>query len=81
MGPRIRGGWSVLPPHRRPSEHGGTGKDPIWVLSVADLADELVYREDPLMPGVHGFVEPMLPTTLDAYESALLRTRQAWRLL
>jgi hypothetical protein len=81
------GGMSVapdspgnLPAHRRPAEHGGTGKDPIWELDVADLGDELRYREDPLMPGVHGFVEPVLPTTFDAYESAVLATRRAWRL-
>jgi hypothetical protein len=82
------GGMSVapdspgnLPAHRRPPEHGGTGKDPIWELDVADLGDELVYREDPLMPGVHGFLEPVLPTTFDAYQSAFSATRRAWRLL
>jgi hypothetical protein len=81
------GGMSVapdspenLPTHRRPPEHGGTGKDPIWQLDVTELGDQLVYREDPLMPGVHGFVEPVLPTTFDAYESALLETRHAWQL-
>jgi hypothetical protein len=70
-----------LPTHRRPPEYGGTGKDPIWELDAADLGDELMYREDPLMPGVHGFVEPVLPTTFDAYESAVLETRRACRLL
>jgi hypothetical protein len=33
------------------------------------------------MPGVRGFVEPILPTTLHGYESALLKTRRAWQLL
>ena len=70
-----------LPTHRRPPEYGGTGKDPIWELELADLGEELVYREDPLMPDAHGFVEPALPTTFDAYESALSQTRRAWRLL
>jgi hypothetical protein len=81
------GGMSVapdsaenLPAHRRPPEHGGTGKDPIWELAVADLSDELVYREDPLMHGVHGFIEPSAPITFERYESALLGTRAAWRL-
>ncbi len=81
------GGMSVapdspenLPAHRRAPEHGGTGKDPIWELDVTELGVHLVYREDPLMPGVHGFVEPALPTTFDAYESALLATRHAWQL-
>lgn len=81
------GGMSVapdspenLPAHRRPPEHGGTGKDPIWELAVTELGADLVYREDPLMPGVHGFVEPISTTTFAAYESALLATRRAWRL-
>jgi hypothetical protein len=81
------GGMSVspdspdhLPEHRRPPSHGGTGKDPIWELKVADLGDELEYREDPLMPGVHGFIEPSRAITLTEFESALVATRQAWRL-
>jgi hypothetical protein len=64
-----------LPAHRRPPEHGGTGTDPIWELDVTELGDELVYREDPLMPGVHGFAEPASTTTFAAYESALIATR------
>lgn len=81
------GGMSVapdspvnLPAHRRPPEHGGTGSDPIWELDVTELGHELVYREDPLMPGVHGFVEPSVPMTLEEFESTLLATRPAWRL-
>lgn len=81
------GGMSVahdsadnLPAHRRSPEHGGTGKDPTWELDSSDLGDDLVYREDPLMPGIHGFVEPALPTSFDAYEAALTATRQTWRL-
>lgn len=83
------GGMSVapdspgnLPAHRRPPEHGGTGKDPIWEIAADDLGgEELVYREDPLMPGAHGFVEPASTTAFQAYETALLATRQSWRLL
>jgi len=81
------GGMSVapdspgnLPEHRRPSDQGGTGKDPVWVLDVVDLGDELVYRDDPLMDGVHGFVEPSAPMLFERYESALLATRRTWRL-
>ena len=81
------GGMSVapdspgnLPEHRRPSDQGGTGKDPVWVVDVADLGDELVYRDDPLMPGVHGFVEPSAPMLFEQFESALLATRRTWRL-
>jgi hypothetical protein len=70
-----------LPRHRRPAEHNATGKDPIWELAAADLGPELVCREDPLMPGVHGLIEPTRPTTLDDFESALAKTRPAWRIL
>jgi hypothetical protein len=51
------GGMSVapdspmnLPAHRRPPEYGGTGKDRAWELDAAELGNELVYREDPMMP-------------------------------
>lgn len=81
------GGMSVapdsplhLPEHRRPPSYGGTGKDPVWELDLADLGDRLVYREDPLMPGVHGFIEPRVPMQFAEFESALLATRQGWRL-
>lgn len=81
------GGMSVapdlptsLPAHRRPPKFGGTGKDPVWELEVAELGSELVYRQDPLMPGVHGFIEPGRRMAFEAYEDALLRTRGAWRL-
>lgn len=81
------GGMSVapdspmhLPAHRRPPEHGGTGKDPIWQLDVEALGDDLVYREDPQLSGEHGFIEPAGPMTLQQYESALFTTRDAWRL-
>jgi hypothetical protein len=81
------GGMSVapdsadhLPEHRRPPSHGGTGKDQVWELDVADLGDSLVYREDPLMPGIHGFIEPRRPMAFFEFEAALVETRQAWRL-
>jgi hypothetical protein len=81
------GGMSVapdspmhLPAHRRPPEFGGTGKDPVWELEVAELGSELVYREDPLMPGIHGFIEPARRVPFEGYQDALSRTRGAWRL-
>jgi hypothetical protein len=82
------GGMSVapdspanLPAHRRPPEHGGTGKDPVWEIRTVDLEEGLAYREDPLQLGVHGFVEPSRRITLEDYERALRATRTAWRLL
>lgn len=81
------GGMSVAP-GPFPSRLGRTGADApadcqasrVWVLDVADLGDELVYRDDPLMPGVHGFVEPSAPMLFEQFESALLATRRTWRL-
>jgi hypothetical protein len=70
-----------LPGHRRPPEHGGTGKDPVWEIRSVDLEEDLAYREDPLRPGVHGFIEPSRRMTVGEYERALLATRAAWRLL
>lgn len=82
------GGMSVapespanLPSHRRPPEHGGTGDDPVWEIGTAELGEDLAYREDPLQPGVHGFVEPRRRMSLEEIERALAATREAWRLL
>lgn len=68
-----------LPAHRRPPEFAGTGKDPLWVLDPGSLGNLLCYREDPLMPGEHGFLESS-PMSLGHYESALHATRGAWHL-
>jgi hypothetical protein len=68
-----------LPAHRRPPGLGGTGKDPVWELELADLGGSLAYREDPAQPCIHGFIEPREEMPLDAYERALSATRLAWR--
>jgi RHS repeat-associated protein len=79
------GGMSVsptiagLPPHRRPQDLGGTGKDPVYCTCVADLPDSLVYRPDPLNPTGHGFVEPATPTPFDFYQENIGSTRPFWR--
>ena len=79
------GGMSVspgapgnLPPHRRPSGFGGTGKDPVWCASTCDLPDGLTYRPDPSNPGGHGFIEPASPMTFDAYQGLLEQTQSIW---
>jgi len=69
-----------LPEHRRPPEFAGTGKDPVWEFDSAAVGEFLRYREDPLMPGEHGFMEPSSSMTFERYESALFATREAWRL-
>src|SRR5688572_7304120 len=52
-----------LPRHRRLPEFGGTGIDPVWVISDAELGPRLRYRPDPDDPR-HGFVEPPGTMTL-----------------
>lgn len=82
----LTGGMSVNPPppenmaeHRRPSEYGGIGKDPIWELETGMLPPELRYRSDPgAPPGTHGFIEPSAPMGLADYEVALCATRGLW---
>ncbi len=83
---RGTGGMSVspdraehLPRHRRPPERGGTGKDPVWNLRSDQLGRSLTYRPDPANPEAHGFIEPAVQMTLDAYRQALEATRVAWR--
>jgi hypothetical protein len=48
------GGMSValddphnLPSHRRPTQFGGFGPDPVWILDDADLPSTLCLRPDP----------------------------------
>jgi len=80
------GGMSVspnsaanLPRHRRPSSWGGTGLDDVWVISVSELGEKLVYRPDPDQPEAHGFIEPGETMTLADYQAAPTGTRPRWR--
>lgn len=77
------GGMSVsprsplnLPEHRRPDEHGGTGLDPVWELSLDDLPPRLTYRETHER---HGHLEPVETMLLYEYEEAIVDTRGSWR--
>src|SRR5262245_14787333 len=80
-----QGGLSVspddplsLPYFRRPPAWQGTGRDPVWTISAAELGPDLRFRPDPNNPG-HGFVEPARPMTLAAYQHAIRATRLRWR--
>lgn len=84
----LMGGVSVsphsygrLPPHRRPPELGGSGKDPVWSIDAADLPSNLRYRPDNDDPGAHGTIEPGSRMTFDEYQAALAATRGLWRLV
>jgi len=81
------GGMSVspngpynLPEFRRPSDFGGTGKDPVWCLSTCDLGPDLSYRPDPNKPATHGFIEPAYQMPYSQYQQALYNTRSKWQL-
>src|SRR5262245_9885525 len=63
-----QGGMSVspdnplnLPYFRRPPEHGGVGRDPVWRIAEEALPRELTYRPDPNDAARHGFIEPASP--------------------
>lgn len=80
-----QGGLSVspddpmnLPPFRRPPAWNGTGLDPVWTITTADLGPDLHFRPDPVNPG-HGFIEPARPMSLADYQNAISATRTRWR--
>jgi len=84
IGPGV-GGMSVspdnplnLPAYRRPPAFQGTGRDPVWTLSVADLGPDLIYHPDPSNPG-HGFLEPARRMTVAEYQRALAQSRELWQ--
>ena len=64
-----------LPPHRKPIEFGGTGKDPVWKLDVADLGNDLQYVPD--KPG-HGTIQPKQSMPLSKYQAALANLKSKW---
>ncbi|HEX9679788.1 MAG TPA: RHS repeat-associated core domain-containing protein, partial [Candidatus Saccharimonadales bacterium] len=79
------GGMSVspnsphnLPPHRRPPEFGGTGKDPVFCIESSCLSDGLQYRPDPNNPTGHGFIEPSREMSSEEYQKLLGETRPLW---
>jgi hypothetical protein len=80
-----QGGLSVspddplhLPYFRRPPAWQGTGRDPVWTISGAELGPDLQYRPDP-GNARHGFVEPVRPMTLADYQVAIAGTQIRWR--
>jgi hypothetical protein len=67
-----------LPYIRRPPEFQGTGRDPVWTITDAELGPDLGYRPDPDSP-THGFVEVARPMTLAEYQLALARVQSSWK--
>ena len=68
-----------LPPHRRPPQFGGTGKDPVFELDTDELPEELAYRPDPSKPDAHGFITPAYTMAFEHYQRAIHETRGLWR--
>ena len=69
---------SNLPRHRRPPEHGGTGKDPLWSIQERELGMYLRYVADAVPVPTHGAIEPIIPMTFIAYQQALAETAPYW---
>lgn len=76
------GGMSVapdspanLPVHRRPSSHGGTGKDPVYGTSTDNLGSDLSFRQD---SATHGLIEPAREMPVKNFQKALSDTAEKW---
>lgn len=69
---------SNLPRHRRPPEHGGTGKDPLWSIQERNLGVHLRYVADAIPVPTHGVIEPTVPMPFVAYQQALAETAPYW---
>ena len=77
------GGMSVtvdnvrhLPAHRRPSDFGGTGKDPVFSIKKEQLPDVLSSRQSGSRH--HYLIEPKYDCSFDQYQSNLYSTRPKW---
>ena len=69
-----------LPPHRRPVEFDGTGRDPLWRIRVQDLSADLRAVSDPRNPN-HWLVAPGRAMTIDDLRAAVEETRDFWELI
>ena len=61
---------------RRPTDLGGTGKNPVWVIETEGLGSILQFRFD--MPPRHGLIEPSKQMTLFEFQMALAMTKNEW---
>jgi hypothetical protein len=76
------GGMSVapdtamnLPDHRRPPNFGGTGKDPVWGITIDSLGNDLIFHQD--KPN-HGLFEPAREMSIDEFQQALADLAPRW---
>lgn len=76
------GGMSValddpanLPNHRRPPRFGGTGKDPVWEITIDRLGVDLIFGQG---RPTHGLFEPAREMSIDEFQRALAVLAPMW---
>jgi hypothetical protein len=67
-----------LPQFLTPQALGGTGKNPVWEITSADLGPDLAYRPDP-RSSTHGLIEPAREMAFQEYVEALCATKSQWK--
>jgi hypothetical protein len=71
------GSPSHLPPHRRPPQFGGIGKDPVFMLTKPFWAAVRIHVDSPQEH--HACGEPIIRCPVEQYERELAATRFYWR--
>jgi hypothetical protein len=64
-----------LPNHRRPPKFGGTGKDPVWGITLDSLGNDLVFLQD---KSNHGLFEPAREMSIDELQQSLAALAPRW---
>ncbi|MBW4481261.1 MAG: hypothetical protein KME14_01835 [Tildeniella torsiva UHER 1998/13D] len=64
-----------LPPFRKPSAFGGTGRDPLWQIDDSKLTAALEAVQD---SPTHVSILPSATMLLEKYEAALASTQNDW---
>jgi hypothetical protein len=65
-----------LPPNRKPSKFGGTGKDPLWQIDDINITGDLQAVQD---SPTHVSILPRVTMLLEKYELALANTQNSWQ--
>ncbi len=64
-----------LPAFRKPSQFGGTGKDPLWQIDDSIITGDLIPIQD---SPTHISILPRVTMSLEKYEAALTHTQKYW---
>jgi hypothetical protein len=64
-----------LPAFRKPSQFGGTGKDPLWQIDDSMITGDLEAVQD---SPTHVSILPSVTMALEKYEAALANTQKHW---